>query len=152
MQISISAIYSEPGYYFEVSHKVSHVIRDAINAYLEKQGENNFDRKYVGYRLGIIDSTDATEGELHIRGPLVSRHYKCVEWVIWMPYIRVARGYLLENFLNCFEEGLVLVFNKYQINTEGLPTLFKEIKEKVLHNPDYEYYNPTPFGPPPVKV
>lgn len=123
---------------FDISNKVLSLIIVKLNTLIIPS--ELFNKKYEGYQLVLINSSRRQFEILTIKGPSVSKKYKCVEYVIYIPYLEVLNSEnYLESFLNFYEQGVIEVLSKYQIDLSKVPDAFKEIKKEVLGNPDYRY-------------
>lgn len=123
---------------FDISHKVLKLIGDKLAEIIHPN--ESFNKKFEGYSLEIISSSRRKYETLTILGPTVSKRYKSVEYVTYIPYLKVLNSdNYLESFLNFYEQGVIEVLAKYQIDSSKVPEVFFEIKKEVIGNPDYEY-------------
>lgn len=134
--INSSSIYVEDN--FDISYKILSLIGVKLNSLIYPS--ELFNKKYKGFQLVFIDSSKRQFETLTVKGPSVSKKYQCVEYVIYIPYLAVLNSdNYLETYLNFYEQGVIEVLSKYQIDATKVPEAFTEIKKEVIDNPDYEY-------------
>ena len=100
MKITVSTVYPEAGVNFQISYKFFKLLRDELEAsgILSARFNAAFGEDYS---LGIIFSTRAKIMDLEIKGPTVSKRYKVVDYVIYIPFGIVMNK---ETFFNQYVE------------------------------------------------
>jgi hypothetical protein len=135
--ISAGSIYAEVDCSFEISHKVYKLICEKLNEKIKADGI--FKSKYEGYQLDFITSTRSDLKELLIMGPTISKRYKVVEYVLYVPYYPVIDSVnYLKTFLDYYEEGVQEVLKIVKIDPSPVAEIFELIRKQVVSNPDYE--------------
>lgn len=135
--IDSCSIYAEVGYSFEISHKIYKLIDEKLNQIIKPDGI--FKTKYQGYQLVFITSTRSDLKELLIMGPTISRRYKVVEYVLYIPYYPVINSEnYLKTFLDYYEDGVKKVLEIVKIDSTPIASIFADIKGEVVDNPFYE--------------
>jgi hypothetical protein len=137
MKFSFSAIFSQVGISFDISHKVIKLIWNELE---EKVAlSDSFAKKHKDYTLVFMYSA-REQNDYAIMCPIISKRYKVVEYVIKMPYKEIQSDpKVYDIFLTYMEKGIREIFEMYDIKQSELTPIFQNVREKVIGNPDYLY-------------
>jgi hypothetical protein len=137
MKFRFSAIFSEVGISFDISHKVIKLIWYALE---EKVCLSEcYEKKHKDYTLVFIYSA-REQNDFAIMGTTISKRYKVVEYVINMPYQEIhSDPKVYDVFLTYLEKGIREIFGIYDIKQNELTSIFQNAREKVIGNPEYLY-------------
>ena len=138
MKLMISSLFVEPGFYFNVSSNVRELISKEISPLLTQS--ILFTKRYDQYDLGLIISTKKGLEDLKVQGPEVDKNLKSVDYVLWMPYEKIAYSATpLMNYLHFLFDGLIEVLTILQFDTVRIKQVLSNIQNEVLNNPIYTY-------------
>jgi hypothetical protein len=136
----LSAIYGEPKINFIIPHKIDEYLMKKMNEVLFPN--DIFNKKYLGMSINFIVNTDSVTQELTIRKPLVSKRYKVVDFVVVIPHKAVCES---ENYLHTYfsflEAGIKIVLERFELYSEKIALIFKEIKETIIYDEEYLSYD-----------
>jgi hypothetical protein len=137
MKFRFSAIFSQVGISFDISHKVVKLIWNEIE---EKVILSDFYKeKHKDYTLVFIYSA-REQNDYAIMGATISKRYKVVEYIIYMPYKEIQSDpKVYDVFLTYIEKGIREIFEMYDIEQCELTPIFQNVRKKVINNPDYLY-------------
>ena len=137
MKFRFSAIFSQVGVSFKISHKVIKLIWNELEEQVALS--DFFVKKHKDYTLVFIYSA-REQNDFSIMGATISKRYKVVEYVINMPYKEIQSDpKVYDVFLTYLEKGIREIFAMYDIEQCELTSIFKNVREKVIDNPDYLY-------------
>ena len=137
MKFSFSAIFSEVGISFKISHKVIKLIWNALEERVSLS--ECYEKKHKDYTLVFMYSA-REQNDFAIMGATISKRYKVVEYVINMPYQEIQSDpKVYDVFLTYMERGIREIFAMYDIEQSELTLIFQNVREQVIDNPDYFY-------------
>ena len=135
MKFRIGAIFSQVGISFKISHKVVKLIWNELEEKITLS--ETFEKKYKNYTLSFLYSA-REENDFEIKGPIISKRYKVVEYVINMPYLKIQSDPEVYNvFLSYMEKGIRTVFEQYNISQSQLEAIFSIARKEIIGNPEY---------------
>ncbi|MWP50274.1 MULTISPECIES: hypothetical protein [unclassified Gilliamella] len=135
MKFRIGAIFSQVGISFKVSHKVIKLIWSDLEERVPLSEE--YEKKFRDYTLVFLYSA-REQNDFLVKGPTISKRYKVIEYVIYMPFKEIQSDEEIYNvFLMCMEKGVREVFRKYNINQNELKDIFYNVRKKVIGNIEY---------------
>lgn len=135
MKFRIGAIFSEPSVSFRISYKVIKLIWDELEE--EINLSDKYNEAYENYTLVFLYSA-RENGDFFVSKPTISKRYKVVEHVIYMPYKEIREDVDLYNaFLFYMKKGIRVVFDQYHINDCKIDDVFLKVKMKVIGNEEY---------------
>ena len=137
MKFRFSAIFSQVGISFKISHKVIKLIWNELENKITLS--DLYSKKHKEYTLVFIYSA-REQNDFVIMGPTISKRYKVVEYAIYMPYQEIQSDLkIYDVFLTYLEKGIREIFEMYDIEQNELTPIFQNVREKVIDNPDYLY-------------
>lgn len=84
--INVSGIYPEAGVNFPISYLFMRLLREQL-AQIEPQHHAVLQAKYgLDFTLGIILSAKTGTSQVEIKGPSISKKYKVVDYVLYIPF------------------------------------------------------------------
>jgi len=137
MEVRVSEIYPEAGINFPISYKFQRILRTELNL-LSPKFEIPFQAKHgKEYALGIILSAKSNLSTLLIKGPSISRKYKVVDYVLYIPFELMSdERSFIANYVRIVCEGIDDIIARY--NNEGI-SAEKEVLDKLLIEKQSEY-------------
>jgi hypothetical protein len=137
MKFRFSAIFSQVGISFDISHKVIKLIWNELEERVTLS--DLFAKKHKDCTLVFMYSA-REQNDFAIMGATISKRYRVVEYVIYMPYQEIQSDpKIYDVFLIYMEKGIRKIFEIYDIEQSELTPIFQNIREKVIDNPDYLY-------------
>jgi hypothetical protein len=138
VEITISSLYLEPGYKFDISHKVDLSVRQKLEELLiSSYGLDKIKEKYF---LSLIISTDSKSKTVLVRGPSIDKRNEFITWSLNLPYLNVNSGVdYVPKYLEYLFDALVLVFKNYGVNEEDIRKVQQIVEKEVINNPNYEF-------------
>ena len=138
MIITISSLYCEPGYSFEISHKVDLLIREKIKEMIVVPYE--LDKVNPKATLNLIVSTNSKTLTVDVKGNIVNRKSGFINWGLWLPYHEIveAPNQLLAYTRYLFD-AIVVLLNKYNIKEDDVRKVQAVIESTVVNNSEYKY-------------
>jgi hypothetical protein len=135
MKFRFSAIFSQVGVSFNISHKVIKLIWNELEDKIALS--DFFEKKHKDFTLVFIYSA-REQNDFTVMGATISKRYKVVEYVINMPYQEIRSDpKMYDVFLGYMERGIREIFEMYGIEQRELTPIFQNVREKVIGNPDY---------------
>lgn len=138
MQLVISSFYDEPGYEFQISHKVDNFIRSRL-----------FDIVFTKYSLDKIEpdkfmnlsvGTNSTIQEIQIKGPSIDKKNNFEVWGVWLPYKKIVDSSdPLSEYLRCFFDAVTIVFERFEIKEGDVRKVQEIVENEVIDNKDYAF-------------
>ncbi|MEM9885748.1 MAG: hypothetical protein AAF849_07645 [Bacteroidota bacterium] len=127
MNITISSIFPEAGYNFNISYKIHEIIASEINEALTDLG--TFDLTFgKDFDLGIIVSTKRKVNDLYVQGPAIFKREKIVDFTIWIPFREVKNSSSYTNsYIDYLIKGILELFERYDIDT----TIDKDFIDRI---------------------
>jgi hypothetical protein len=138
MQLYMRSFFSDPGYDLKISWKVKKFIRQKLSDIIF----NNYpiDPKYPGFDINFNITTNRNTVSVEVKGPVKDGRNKMEGYGIWLPYERIVKAdNMLQEFLDCFFEAMLLFFRKHNVPDEVVLRVKKEVEEEVLNNEEYVY-------------
>lgn len=138
MRLYLREFYSDKGYDFKVSWKVIKLMRRKLN-------DAVFDKypikpKYSGLDINFNITTNRDTVRIEIKGPGKDTSNKMETYGMWLPYERITKAEnMLQEFLNCFFEAMLIFFRKQNVPDEVVLKVKKEVEDEVLNNEEYAY-------------
>jgi hypothetical protein len=137
MKFRFSAIFSQVGISFKISHKAVKLIWYELEEKVDLS--DLFVKKYKDYTLVFIYSA-REQNDFAVMEAIISKRYKVVEYVIKMPYREIQSDpKVYDVFLIYLEKGIREIFEKYEIEQKELHSIFQNVREKVIDNPEFRY-------------
>ncbi|KGN79350.1 hypothetical protein HW49_06255 [Porphyromonadaceae bacterium COT-184 OH4590] len=135
MKFRIGAIFSDVGISFKISHKVVKLIWNDLEKEINLSDEYN--KVHKDYTLVFLYSARESN-DFFVTKPTISKRYKIVEYVIYMPYKEIQKDTDIYNVFLCYmEKGIRNVFEQYNINQNQIDDIFSKIRMKVIGNKEY---------------
>ncbi|UTC66573.1 MULTISPECIES: hypothetical protein [unclassified Treponema] len=135
MKFRIGAIFSDVGISFKISHKVVKLIWNDLEKEINLSDEYN--KVHKDYTLVFLYSARESN-DFFVTNPTISKRYKVVEYVIYMPYKEIQKDTDIYNiFLHYMEKGIRNIFEQYNINQYQIDDIFSKIRMKVIGNKEY---------------
>ena len=137
MVLTISCLFSEPGFKFHISYKVDNFIRDKLRILMHTY---KLDEKDKDLFLGLVVSTNSKTKKVEVKGPDVDKKNKFINWGLWLPYEDIVNtNNQLVPYLKYIFEAMVIVFGKYDVKEEDVKEIQKIVENEVVNNPEYIY-------------
>ncbi|HBF19798.1 MAG TPA: hypothetical protein DDW81_06835 [Cryomorphaceae bacterium] len=143
MIFTTSSFYTEPGYNFDISHKVFALIKEKITKRLCDTGLKGMKDDET---LSLMVNTSSSQQTIELKGPDIDRKNKFLVYCLWLPYDRIAKSdNLLKVFLTDYFDGLMELFEKYNIPENTIRAIQTEVENEILFNDEYVFdEEPTP--------
>lgn len=140
MHFRFSALFQEVGVSWGIHHNLTKILRHKLNAL--NKNIDLFQKKFpTDFYLDIVYSATGMCTELVIKGPIVHKKDKSVEFVSFIPYIQNMT--YEEEVMYVFDQlEIVLgkIFEQYGADFPGIPEVFKEVKAEFLKSKEQYTY------------
>jgi hypothetical protein len=138
--ISFSAIYTEVGISFKISHKILNLIREKLDLLNLETNDKKIQNKLKNRQyIGFLISTRISYKEINILEPNFLRKSKFVEIILNLPFIQYNENNYVEIFLDNLEIAIIKGLNKLCIENNNIKEIFTEVKREVIGNDNYKY-------------
>lgn len=138
MQLTISNLFGEPRTSFNISYKVTRLIRQRL---IEKiMVPYGIAAREPEYMLGLCVSTSKDCAETHIKGPDIDEENQFVSWGLWLPFAQISRAEdPVRVYIECFFDASAKVFVQYEVPESALRDVQRSVESEVVGNPVYEF-------------
>lgn len=132
MHITVAGAYPEVGINFPISYKFNKLLREAIHS-PEEDFSDAFQKVYgKEYSLGIILSAKEDTLDLIIKGPSISKRYKAVDYVLYIPFCIIhSQADFFINYVNFVCDGIKSILEKYS-QSESMYHKIYSFREEAL--------------------
>ncbi len=136
MKFSFGQIYPEVNTDYDVTSKLLHLLCNKLNN-LNKEIKH-FNKVFEGedYSLVLIISATRNKDILEVKGPIVLKKRKEVEFALHIPYRELPNRFEETLYvLNNIYQSIVFVFNKYKADLSGLEENIDQVINAVKTSP-----------------